>query len=653
MAEVDWLTIRETMGLEGRSRKTIYDWMREGRLIWRDEDGTRRIDPLSLSLTAKKKWQESRLREIGQPQQNAAAPQGTLWSQDNFEKEFAAACLSQNDKVIFCRRFRAIAQVENCNWRAEGFPSKRAKMESVARLNGTTVSSLERWRTDWNKTGDILALIPERRGPMPGTSYTLNEDAKAHLYECAILKGYNIRNSHNSLIRYLTDKQNAPGNRVHHVYDFPSYATSRRYILSLSAADRALRDGTEAIHAAAGHIKRRYDDLLSLQRVECDEWRYNLFAYDLERPASFFRPWLLVFLDVRSIYPLVWKIVRGSDTDTRHGISEEDEIDLTERLVREYGVPGELSTDRGRFRGKNWGGSPTGKARDQQFKRADGILDILGITYNRPRKSNPRAMREHPLFRFCSNKCQGLPGYVGRNTVEKKTTRGEAEKAEHLEWAAGRGGVKSPLLSTAELARITQEWIELWRDHPSQGTDMRGLSPRAVFVHNTPLGGFRRISEADLAFATAKHYQDETIEPGGIITLPDQSQYSHPLLTLIPGQQREVVRMRHDHSQIVVLAAQKGESNIVAPRRVRVGTQDQEELARQSEMQARIEKLFAQLGQRPERSECAPVPMTMERVERRNPEPPAEIEREILASKPKREAPSLYDFSDAGTIERL
>ena len=134
--------------------------------------------------------------------------------------------------------------------------------------------------------------------------------------------------------------------------------------------------------------------------------------------------------------------------------------------------------------------------------------------------------------------------------------------------------------------------MEAWRRHESEGTDMRGLSPQAVFVHNAPAGGFKRVSEEHLAIATAEHYHDEAIAMGGIIELPDGTRYSHPLLTEYIGECREVIRLRYDHSQISVLPDQKGEELIVAPRRVKVGCKDEDELAKQAELQAKLKKLI-------------------------------------------------------------
>jgi hypothetical protein len=593
-----WLTVAQAAFFERISRMEVYRRMQPGDshpLIWRDRrevDGQpgRLINPLSMTFAGRECWRTKLLETAESPKAGTGAGQLNLLPRTEVDDQIDALKLPQSECDVILRRYRIVDLCLNCNWKAQGYNSKKDFLKALATRNKTSVRSIHRWTWGYKENGKLEDLAKEIPGPLRGTGAILDLDMRAHLQGCYVIENFTPSQCYRSLINYLQGKQNSPGCRVDHLYPIPSRTTVWRFLDSLDPVSKAAREGPDALKAALGHIDRAYDDLRSLDRVECDEWKYNLFAYDPDRPLRVYRYWLLLFLDIRSIYPLVWQIVRGSDSDTRHGISEEDEIGLTEKLVREYGVPQVLSTDRGRFRGNTWGGQPAGKSRDAQFQRADGILDNLGITYNRPRQSNPRGMRLHPFFLYLSNQCQGLPGYIGRNTVERKTTRGDFEKAEHLEWAAGHRGIKSPLLSLTELSAKTEEWIEWWRDHPSEGTDMRGLSPRAVFVHNTPPEGFRRLSDRELAWHTAERF-DVLIGKGGIIQLRDGKRYHDPQLLLLQGQRREVARARHDHEQISVLPAAKGEEAIIAKRRACVGANDPDELARQMELQKRVYKV--------------------------------------------------------------
>jgi hypothetical protein len=182
------------------------------------------------------------------------------------------------------------------------------------------------------------------------------------------------------------------------------------------------------------------------------------------------------------------------------------------------------------------------------------------------------------------------------NTRERKMTHGDADAERHKLWCLGKlaPGERSPLLTRDEISAEVNKMMDAWREHNSEGTDMCGLTPHAVFVQCSPASGFRRISDDNLAFATAQHFENERIEKGGIIELRDGSPYSHPLLIGLAGQKREVVRLRHDHSFVTVLPAQKGGETIIAPRRVRVGANDPDELARQMELLNRVNKLVGQ-----------------------------------------------------------
>ena len=132
--------------------------------------------------------------------------------------------------------------------------------------------------------------------------------------------------------------------------------------------------------------------------------------------------------------------------------------------------------------------------------------------------------------------------------------------------------------------------MEAWRAHNSEGTDMCGMTPHAVFMQCAPASGFRQISEEQLAFATAQHFENQLIREGGVIALRDV-EYFHASLTPLAGQKHEVVRLRHDHSFITVLPAQKGQPEIIAPRGVPVGMKNKEELSRRMELHNRIAKI--------------------------------------------------------------
>jgi hypothetical protein len=145
-----------------------------------------------------------------------------------------------------------------------------------------------------------------------------------------------------------------------------------------------------------------------------------------------------------------------------------------------------------------------------------------------------------------------------------------------------------------EILSEVDKMMQAWREHNSEGTDMCGMTPHAVFTQCAPVSGFRQIPEDQLVFATAQHFENQLIRKGAIIELRGGLQYFHASLAPLAGQKREVVRLRNDHSFITVLPAHKDQPEIIAPRHIPVGMKDDEELSRQMELHKRIEKIVGE-----------------------------------------------------------
>jgi hypothetical protein len=663
-----WLEIPEVMELEGISRMEAYNRMAawtppdgpatgDQYYVWREKRDLRfnsratrgrLIDSRFLSPDAQRCWKQRMLKAVAscqlpvasdqlpvasasasypeparsnpgrkRPDQDrptgipASSAQLRMWPQTERDRAIALVKASLPDaQARACiQRFKYIEPLVNHDFASLGFKTKIDFLRERSRDAGVSINTLLRWHTKYTQFGEIKALGNESPGPPAGTGGVLDCSMKAHIQKCWEILKLTKAQTWQSLENYLKEKQRGCGAR--YIYEVPHRTTVERYINDVLQGDLdALRAGPDMLHAYAGYMDRTYTDLASLERVEVDEWKMDALGYEDKHPKIVRRFWLLTFYDARALYPLVWHLVQGSEYELRHGIGEADEINLMTALIREYGVPEAINSDRGRFRGKIFGGKPLGQIIDERFQRADGILDQLGIRHNTPRVHNPRGNRLERFHRFLADECRKVPGWIGANTKQRKMAPGDEQRAahlapldseeapgrvqhnEHILWLDGQRRT-TPLLSRSQLLEHVNGWMDAWREHSSEGTDMHGLSPRAVFVHNTPVGGFKRIPDEQLAIATAEHYKDETIALGGIIELPDGTRYSHPLLTEYVGECREVIRLRYDHSRISVLPDQKGEEIIVAPRRVRVGTNDQAELARQSEMHGKVKNLIA------------------------------------------------------------
>lgn len=392
-AESDWLTVQEVMAFERISKRECFNRMKHDdpqRLIWKAKAGKgpkpgRLIYAPSMSFNARERWKTQAFAVITEPNPTtetaAKTGQLSLIPRTEFDKKIEAMGLPESMRDVVLRRSRAVDKCLNHNWKADGYPSKRTYLKALAKEIDTSARTIQRWAKDFRESGeDPYALTPELPGPEPYTGSVLDDDMKAHLQGCYVFKKWNVRQCYHSLRHYLEGKQKSPGCRTAWLYQIPSYPTVARFIRSLSPIDHAARQGPEALKAACGHLDRTHRDLKSLGCVETDEWNCDFFAYDAKDKKIVRRWWLLTFYDRRSMFPLVGKLVEGSEYNPKHGIREADEIDILVELLKEYGVPGAIYSDHGRFRGRTFGGH------GRKFEKFDGILDRLGIAKSEPRK---------------------------------------------------------------------------------------------------------------------------------------------------------------------------------------------------------------------------------------------------------------------------
>jgi hypothetical protein len=553
---------------------------------WRGEDGKRYVDRRDIPSWAQEKLLKDEL-DAASEEKPAGEWQLTPFEPMPIERELKGLNVPQELLPVVGKVLEAVRQIENCNYRTLGKKKKGEFGKALANGLGFSYRTLQRRAEKFRETGDFLSLVPAVRGPKPSRFPSLTADATDHLDAC-YLQRLRFSRAFESLTAYLKGKQISAGIGSSRSYHFPTWWEAYRYWQwrSKNSISKGARGGPEKMRAACGYIRRSWRDLKSLSRVCVDEWMCDFFAYDSRNPETVRRWWLLTFYDARSRYPLVGKLVRGAEYDVRHGIRESDEIEILATLLREFGAPEEIYSDHGRFRGRTFGGHA------RKREKFDGILDRFGIAKIEPRKKNPRGSPLERFHLFLAQRCAGVPGWIGASDKEREGTPGDAQALLHERWRRGDPEVRStPLLSNIEAEKMIEGWMEKWRDHPSEGTDMDGLSPRAVFVHNTPEGGFRRISEEEIELHTAERFTDKKVQSGGIIKLRDGAEYYHPALLLIQGQKREVVRSRADHSRVRVHPASKGDDVIEAPRCVHVGARDPEALARAMELKNRISKI--------------------------------------------------------------
>jgi hypothetical protein len=491
------IPVRRAARIVGQSRQEVYRRTQPGHpkflVSVEGEDGRRLIDMRLLVGDESERWRKWLLGRVSKPAPEDASPaQGCLFQPTQDDLKIGAfrgaGLLPKATEDVVIRRFNLIRPALNHDYAALGYHTKGAYYKAVAAASHTFVRNLQRWESRYKQRENLLDLADELPGPKPGFGSALDASMRAFLTECYTIKKLTVRQCYDALIRYLTTKQNSPGCRVDHLYNFPSYSTVARFIRSLDALHRAVREGEDVLKAACGHIDRRYDDLFSLDLANDHEWIFDVIAYDPHRVTRTGRYYVLSFLDARSDYPLVWSLVETAN--------EQDEIDLLCRLIRdpEFGIPRAIYCDRGRFRGRTFGGRYISRDREEAYKERDGILGRLGISRNGPREHNPRGNRLERFHRELANWARTLPGWCGSDTKERRMTDADARVARHREWIkTGQG--EPPLLSRDQLLERLNEFMLEFRQRPSNGTDMNGFSPEAVFRQNMPPGGFRVSSQ--------------------------------------------------------------------------------------------------------------------------------------------------------------
>lgn len=493
-------------------------------------------------------------------------------------------------------RLKLIEPCANGLYKRLGYATKGAYIEATSaeqRRKGFSVSSrsLHRWYRDYMNAGQgtrgLAALMNDKTGP-DSTGPKLEPWQKLFLESERLIAHSTRERAFENLLAETAARQAAHG--PGHIYHQPTKGAAFRYWTSLaeSVPVAAALEGRSALKAAAMQISRTYADCYTLDRVGVDEWICDVMTYNASelvfrsgdrrgRPRVGRMNYLITMLDERSLYPLDAVLVEEPNAEA--------EIDLLVSVCLEYGVPGLINSDRGRFRGRTFGGRFREFDRDKAREKTQGILDRLNIGRNMPREHNPQGNRLERFHLEIARFCRTLPGWCGNSPEERdEKSNVEAAVAAHEEWIRGKRP-STPLLSQDELLAKIKGFFAWWRnEHYSEGTDMNGLAPQMVFDRNRPPEGLRRVTPAELDAVTAVVYREHLIKPGGVIEISEghgqvTPYFSHELTILPAGERRTVTRSRYDRSKVTVHGLHPDDPPIIVPAVRRVGVSDPELLS--------------------------------------------------------------------------
>ena len=693
MNELAWLTVEQVMEFAGISRMEVYCRMDSGEYRWRKKsEGKlgREIDPFSLSDDAQQLYRKAQFLNLARLNSEPAstAPggnsdQGRLWPLSEVDRQLMAlqAQCGEEYAAAANQRYQAIVPLLNHEYMALRHHSLTALARKQAKLLGVTPRHILRLRDRYLERELIADLGDRRPGPEKGTGSILDADDRAfirHEWEDKLSTRAQTTRNHFDCKK---GKQRGCGAKYTYSFlaeDAPKRSMAvERFIDFIGGENNPRRRRNLGLNERAGYIDRTFEDEFSGDTWCIDEWELDGAFYNPRNHRDIYwgdsekKPYLISVIDERSTFVLGATLTLS--------LTAETVLDLLEALVRTYGPPLRLVSDRGGHFRKGVGGRIRVHQRGEVVERVMGAMANFGVEHEQPRKKNPRGNRQertlHGIYSNLARRDFG-PSWKGANTEQRKLTEIDERVARHLKDYCTLGSCGPQILSYDDAERITSAWRDEINMMSGEASGLLGLTRQAAwrqFQRPQAEVAARRPTEDQIRQAFAEHYPDETIEPGGVITLPGNGlsrrgdRYEHPLLgePEFARHKRNVVRYRDDHSFIIVLAAQKGEENITARRRVRVGVNDPDELSRQSEQKARLEKLLksmtppaVELPVKAEpplvHSEISSVEYIAEKLHISKPVEKAP-EVETLEDNPFEDEvrPSLYDYSEQCQVEKL
>lgn len=301
---------------------------------------------------------------------------------------------------------------------------KRQVAEAFCREREITVSTLYRWMADYRR-GGIAALLP-KWGKTRGQFLALSEAHQGFIKDA-----------------YLSDRRPSPTTVYRHLVTLcshlhepvPSQATVNRYLLTLPPAALVLaREGPKAFRAQMEPKGHRDLNASAPNEWWCGDHReMDLFVRSDDRDgAKIFRPWLTVWLDLRTRTCVghVVRLVPNSD-----GIA----LALRAGILR-FGVPQGLYIDNGKdyrckyLNGQHQTSRNVALSPDVTDTLAPGVLSPLGISIKHAHIYQAWSKPVEPWFGHTFPEWEkSLPGYCGQNgRARPEKLTGEIKRGELL-----------------------------------------------------------------------------------------------------------------------------------------------------------------------------------------------------------------------------
>lgn len=615
--------VKEFAGLVGVSRKEVHSRMKPGdpdEVTWAHEGGHRVIDVSrspGIPVDAIKRWQRQRPDALqAAHSQPAPAPKPSANGQLSLElpQSDGLRALSAFKSRLYRgnptryaaieERFLHIEPLTNHKWNLEARTRTEYVKNHARRIgpHGVSAATVWRWYRDFNSAlaeggmdAALDALGNNEPGPERGFSSPFDDSMKT-IVTRLWLEGKTRKQCYEGMMAELHEK--ARKMQAGWVYNVPQgpgrplYYAVMRFINApprhgLGGIKNPARKGREAVFNAAGYIDRHYDDEPAGYTWCIDEWELDGFFYLRSHHRTIVNPYMVSVIDERTTKILGWRLSQSLDAEIV--------LDLMEELVREYGPPRFLVSDRlGHYRRMLENKKVLARKSDL-VDRLAAPLGLLGVTNRGPkREKNPRGNRIERMHGIYSVKARRDFGPSWREPLEgkHKARRVDENVKRHLHEHCRLGTAPPQLLSFEDAEQIVAEWVAEINAADTEANGCNGLSRQAAFLQFQPATPRLRPSQAtvDLAFAQKI---ERIVRAGGVIEIDGDARYSSPQLLARTGEKAIVVRYRRDKSSVFVHLKESREA-IEAALRVRVGTKD---TAHRLEETAKLQEARAFLAQ--------------------------------------------------------
>lgn len=283
--------------------------------------------------------------------------------------------------------------------------------------------------------------------------------------------------------------------------------------------------GPRAARLAGPSIMRNYDNVAPGDWFSADDWTPEIYFWsnDENGQPQIMRGECLLFIDVRSLYPLGFKLIAG------HYNSEHIRSSIL-RVHDVHGLPHKgFQFENGVWRGKLVESVGQGAL---QFRETERGLAAPGIGLRIRRTYLPRGKVIEGIFNILQNTQRNLPGYCGPNEqVQKMERLNEFKKRV----TAGKAHPGEELLEMSQWVKMLDKACAEYANDPQNGRMLPGKTPAEMWQQRQPL---RKLPDEG-RYILATHQVKTTIRGGQIwITIRGQKRnYFNDQISQRDGQQ--------------------------------------------------------------------------------------------------------------------